>query len=578
MRKVHFDNAAGRKTFIGLVHAAGVQAVQERVLMDLPPELADLHRQGWIHIHDLDAYGLTYNCLQMDVLRRFPWARFRALREARRIPALLDYYRDLVVKLGNEQSGGIGSPNFDLELETAFARLELTDSEPNLEALRVALEGFVEWTNAARDRGGQTTYYLTLNLGLATGRVGRFATRALLEHFGSVGRALVKPNIVFKVKRGVSASRGDPNRDLLELALECTSHRMIPTYLLCDAEPNACCAPELLGIMGCRTRVVANTCGESRSVGRGNLAYVTVNLPRLALEVDRNHPDEPVASRLAHFEARWDEVAGAVQKLLLDRYRRLLALGADDFPCNRDFGLWLRDFAPGESLEPVFRNGTLSIGFIGLSEVVEILTREKFWASAAGYAAALDVVRHMRRVVDGWRTATGLNFTLLATSGELVSGRFPDLDARCFSHPVIRKRFYTNSFHVDVDSELGPFEKLQLEGPFHALANGGAISYVELASPPLGNVAALDDLVGSAVAAGVSYLGVNFPLDECRACGQQGTFDRCPACASANVLRVRRVSGYLEDLDYFTPGKKAEVARRRPNADPGARDEPCTSR
>jgi ribonucleoside-triphosphate reductase len=567
VKGIQFDNAAQRKTYVGWVYEVGTRAVQEHVLATIPEEFSRLHREGRIHIHDLEAYGQTYNCLQMDVLRGFPYGKLQGRPTFGRISGILDHFRDLVVKLGNEQSGGIGFPNFDADIETLFARLNIVDSRENLDILGDSLEAFIEWANQARDRCGQTTYYVSLNLGLATDTVGRFVSRKVLEYFRDSSLGIIKPNIVFKVKRGVNHLPGDPNHDLFRLALDSTCRKMIPTYLLFDSAPNAGLDPFKVAIMGCRTKVVADVVGEDRSVGRGNIDYVTINLPRIALEIDRTHHRATVDEKVRRFETEWASLAVSVKAILLDRYRRLLDLTADDFPCNQAFRLWLADFAsPGHGLETVFRHGTLSIGFIGLSEAMEVLTGEKFYASAEGRGIALDIVRFMRRVVDGFRQDLGLNFTLLATSGEYISGRFPAIDSESFDHPVLGKGFYTNSFHVDVDSRLNPFEKLAVEGPFHAYANGGCISYVEFSSAPLDNTEAVAELVQGGVLHGVNYLGINFPLDRCLDCEERGTFDRCTRCGSERIERIRRVSGYLEDLDYFTPGKKAEVARRLPNA------------
>jgi len=153
----------------------------------------------------------------------------------------------------------------------------------------------------------------------------------------------------------------------------------------------------------------------------------------------------------------------------------------------------------------------------------------------------------------------------LGTSGEFISGRFPSEDKKYFTHPLIEKGFYTNSFHIDVDSRLSPFDKLKFEGPFHKFCNGGCISYIEFQSAPLENVEAISELIEFAIKYDVNYLGFNYPLDICKECGTEGTFDICCECNSTNILRIRRVSGYLEDVDFFTLGKKAEVARRKPN-------------
>lgn len=226
-------------------------------------------------------------------------------------------------------------------------------------------------------------------------------------------------------------------------------------------------------------------------------------------------------------------------------------------------GIWRNT----SNLDDLLRRGTYSVGFIGLSETVELLTGAKMYQSQAGKALATEIAKTMNAFIMKRRNVTGMNWSLLATPGEMISGRFCTLDRKYFPHPIQGKGFYTNSFHVDVDSGLTPFEKLAFEGPFHTLCTGGSISYVEFSSALLENTQAISDVLSAATGYGISYLGINFPLDICGDCGQDGTFDQCPHCGSLNVTHIRRVSGYLENAAFFTDGKKAEVTHRRPNAE-----------
>ena len=197
--------------------------------------------------------------------------------------------------------------------------------------------------------------------------------------------------------------------------------------------------------------------------------------------------------------------------------------------------------------------------------VRQILTGKKYWKDDDAYNLALNFVRFMREYVDSQKNKYHLNFSLLATSGELISGRFVDIDKKLFDCDVLKKDYYTNSFHVDVDSKLPAYRKIQYEGPFHIYTNGGCITYVELAEAPLGNAVGLDELIEIATNSGVHYLGFNFPKDVCADCGATGTFDACPECGSHNITRIRRVSGYLEIQDFFTSGKLKESQNRKEN-------------
>lgn len=565
VKGIQYDNAAQRKTYVGYVYKAGTDTIKERVLNRLDEKYSLLHKEGKIHIHDLEAYGQTYNCLQMDILQGFPYERFMKYSDNRKINEIFNHFRDLIVKLGNEQSGGIGFPNFDEDVAFLFNRLNIAESQENLQVLKDSIESFIDWINCARERCGQVTYYVSLNLGLSTKIIGRLTAGWVIEYFKNSPIEIIKPNIIFKVKKGINYDEIDKNYDLFCLALESTCKKMIPTYLLFDSKTNEKYDPWKVAIMGCRTKVADNLFGGPCSIGRGNIAYISINLPRIALEVDRDHPNRDVYYKCCIFKDKWTEIATLVKEILMDRYNRLCELEPADFPCNYKFNLWIEDFKTVDSLEDVFKNGTLSIGFIGLSEAMEIISGERYYKSELIYSHAIDIIEHMRKVVDSFKAEHQLNFNLLASSGEFISGRFPEIDKQYFTHEVISKDFYTNSFHVNVDSDLHPIEKIIIEGPFHAYANGGCISYVEFSSAPLNNTEAVSEIIQTGIDNGVNYLGINFPLDKCRNCGCVGTFDDCFCCGSKDVLRIRRVSGYLEELEFFTTGKKAEVAFRRPN-------------
>ncbi len=566
MKGIQFDNASQRKSYVGYVYEAGVKVKKQAIMESLDESYSRLHTEGKIHIHNLEAYGQTYNCLTFNILNDFPYEQLNGISDYGKISEIFNHYKNIIAKLGNEQSGGMAFANFDEEIEILFGRLNISDNDNNLKILKECIESFIKWINGARERCGQVSYYVSLNLGLATSKIGRFATFSVLKYFKESSSECIKPNIIFKVKKGINYSPQDDNYDLFCQAVECTCKKMIPTYLLCDAKPNIDLNPHKIAIMGCRTRIVQNQYGDNTSIGRGNIAFITINLPRIALEIDRLYPETSAEEKIGIFIEEWTKTANIVKEILLDRYNKLLQLDTDDFPSNLKFNLWLKDFKSAKSLEEIFINGTLSIGFIGLSEAVEVLTGNKYYTSPQNYGVALDIVRHMRIIINEFRRDTNLNFTLLATSGEFISGRFLHIDSDTFSNNILKKGFYTNSFHVEVDSRLHPYEKLRYEGAFHELCNGGCISYVEFASAPLMNIEAIKEVIEVAINSGVSYFGINFPLDNCIKCGNIGTFDDCPQCGSKEIFRVRRVSGYLEDLDFFTAGKKAEVAHRRPNS------------
>ena len=557
------DNAANRKSYVGSIYNVGERDVKNTVLGSIPKEWAALHRDGYIHIHDLDAYGLTYNCLTFDILKAFPFSDFAGLSDTKIILGVFDFLKELFERVGNEQSGGMALANFDNDFATIFTKLGV-DYHGNEEVFRAAIRDLILWCNNTHTRMGQTSYYTSFNIGLAENDFARFLAFTLLDEFYGAGELIYKPNIIFKVARGISRFPNDKNYDLLMKALTCTGKKMIPTYLLCDCEMDRDTSPELLSIMGCRTRVVADRFGKIGAIGRSNIDNITINLPRLALEAVRDYPDAQPNELLEKIKEKWLDVADAVTGILLDRFHKTCRQDVDLFPTMKKYDLLCENMNKAE-LSEIFKHGTLSIGFIGLSETFDVIYHGKYWEDAVIYQAALDFVSFMRDYTDRQSEKYNLNFSLLATSGELISGRFEEIDQKRFKSDIFGKGFYTNSFHVEVDSRISAREKIEKEGKFHSFCNGGCITYVELAEAPLGNPQGLDELVEIAIKSGVHYLGFNYPKDVCADCGTSGTFDICPVCGSTYITRIRRVSGYLEIEDYFTSGKKHEAATREAN-------------
>ena len=564
MKQLNNDNAANRTSYVGYVYNVGEKTFKNEILNSLKPEWSKLHKEGYIHIHDLDAYGLTYNCLTFDLIKKFPYEEFNNLSDSRKILRLFEFMKDLFTKLGNEQSGGMAFANFDNEIAEVLEKLNV-NYENYKELISDSISELILWCNGNHSRMGQTSYYVTLNIGLAKNESARFIAKTLIDNFLNLGDLVFKPNIVFKVHDGVNLKKDDPNYDLLQLALTCTAKKMIPTYLLCDCKCDKEYKPENLSIMGCRTRVVTDLFGEDSVMGRGNIANISINLPRLALEVEQKYFGLNIDEKMDKLMNAWDEIASITKDILLDRYYKTCKRDADDFPTNSSYHLWCEDFKG--NLEEVFKHGTLSLGFIGLSEAIEVITKEKYYSGIDNYIRTLGFVKHMRDYCDFLKNQYHLNFSLLATSGELISGRFIDFDKKLFKPDVdiFSKGYYTNSFHIDVDSRLPGYKKIQLEGLFHELCNGGCITYIELGEAPLSNVEGLEEYINIAIKAGVHYLGFNYPKDVCNDCGFTGVFDDCPHCKSKNITRIRRVSGYLEILDGFTKGKKAEEKNRRSN-------------
>jgi ribonucleoside-triphosphate reductase len=234
----------------------------------------------------------------------------------------------------------------------------------------------------------------------------------------------------------------------------------------------------------------------------------------------------------------------------------------------------------------VLKHGTLSVGFIGLAETLKVLIGVHHGESERAQNLGLEIVGHMRAFLDAKAAATGLNFSLLATPAEGLSGRFVRIDRERFGsiEGVTDRDYYTNSFHVPVYYDINAFKKIELEAPYHALTNAGHISYVELDGDPTQNLEAFEAIIRHMKECGVGYGSVNHPVDRDPVCGYNGIIgDRCPKCGREEdgipFERIRRITGYLVGtLDRFNNGKRAEerdrvkhgVAQRRSGGAPAA--------
>ena len=195
------DNAANRKSYVGSIYNVGERDVKNTVLDSIPEEWAALHRDGYIHIHDLDAYGLTYNCLTFDILKAFPYSDFTGLSDIKIILGVFDFLKELFERVGNEQSGGMALANFDNDFATIFTKLGV-DYHGNEEVFRAAIRDLILWCNNTHTRMGQTSYYTSFNIGLAENDFARFLAFTLLDEFYCAGELIYKPNILSLMKTG----------------------------------------------------------------------------------------------------------------------------------------------------------------------------------------------------------------------------------------------------------------------------------------------------------------------------------------------------------------------------------------
>jgi ribonucleoside-triphosphate reductase len=347
------------------------------------------------------------------------------------------------------------------------------------------------------------------------------------------GETPIFPVSIFKVKEGVNFNDGDPNYDLFQLAIRCSAKRLFPNFSFLDAPFNKKFYKEgdynsEVAYMGCRTRVMANNYDPTKAVvcGRGNLSFTSINLPRIGIESNRDFD---------LFYKKLDDMMELVSRQLLHRFRIQCSKKGRNYPFLMGQGIWIDSdgIGPDDSVAEILKNGTLSIGFIGLAETMKAMTGKHHGEDENVRKQAFEVIKHMRDFCDRKSAETGLNFTLLATPAEGLSGRFVKIDREKYGKlPGITDRdYYTNSFHVPVYYPISAFEKLDIEAPYHDLTNAGHISYVELDGDTAKNPEAFEAVIRHMKEVGIGYGSVNHPVDRDPVCGYTGVIDDvCPRC------------------------------------------------
>ena len=319
--------------------------------------------------------------------------------------------------------------------------------------------------------------------------------------------------------------------------------------------------------MGCRTRVIGNAYDPSRELvtGRGNLSFTSINLPRLAIESKGN---------IDIFYEKLDAMMNLVIDQLMARYRIQAQKKVKNFPFLMGQGVWIDSdkLSPEDTIEEVLKHGTLSVGFIGLAECLKSLTGKHHGESEEARKLGIEIITRMRKRMDEETDKTHLNFSLLATPAEGLSGRFLRIDRKKYGviAGVTDREYYTNSFHVPVYYNCSAYDKIKIEAPYHALTNAGHISYVELDGDPLQNLPAFEKIIRCMKESGIGYGSINHPVDRDPCCGFTGIIgDTCPKCgrkesdADVGFERIRRITGYLVGtLERFNNAKRAEVEDR----------------
>lgn len=578
----------------------------------LNDEHAQAHKDGDIHIHDLDFLTLTTTCCQIDIRKLFKNGFSTGhgfLREPNDIQSYAALACIAIQSNQNDQHGGQSIPYFDYGMadgvRKTFKRLyytnigkiidikydkentvdkvkeyakkieeeqglvpcmandneymkaekaELSKFIPEVDIEKIqdlafkyatkevkratyqAMEAFIHNLNTMHSRAGAQIPFSSINYGTDTSVEGRLVMENVLlatESGLGNGETPIFPIQIFKMKEGINYNEGDPNYDLFKLACRVSAKRLFPNFSFIDAPFNYQYYKEgdpdtEVAYMGCRTRVMGNVYDPSREIvgGRGNLSFTSINLPRIALRVNKQ---TDVFFRDLEREIR------LCRDQLLERLEIQSQKRVKNYPFLMGQGIWIDSNRLGvdEEVREVLKHGTLSVGFIGLAETLKALTGKHHGESEDAQKLGLEIVGYMRKRMDDFSREYGLNFSLLATPAEGLSGRFVRLDRELFGNieGITDREYYTNSFHVPVYHEISAFDKIKLEGPYHALTNAGHITYVELDGDPLKNLDAFEEVVRAMKEAGVGYGSINHPVDRDPVCGFTGIIENeCPHC------------------------------------------------
>ena len=625
-------------------------AKQFNEMFVLKPEHAQAHREGDIHIHDMDFLTLTTTCCQIDLIKLFKGG-FSTGHGVLREPNDIQSYSALaciaIQANQNDQHGGQSVFNFDYSMaegvKKTFARryrdnmargLELLCDVENADdaakdmaeailkeagvkptlvqnetyraaeaqklagmgieeeqiqhlqnfahekavketnrATYQAMEALIHNLNTMNSRAGAQVPFSSINYGMDTSPEGRMVMKNLLlatEAGLGNGETPIFPIQIFRVKEGVNFNEGEPNYDLFKLACRVSAKRLFPNFSFQDAPFNLQYYKEghpetEISYMGCRTRVMANyACPDKEvSTGRGNLSFTSINLPRIAIKVNHN---------VDMFFSELDRMIDLVVAQLFERFEIQAAKKVRNYPFLMGQGVWLDSdkLDWDDEVREVLKHGTLSVGFIGLAETLKCLIGAHHGESEAAQNLGLEIIGHMRKRVDEYTRKTGMNVTLVATPAEGLSGRFVRIDRKKYGviEGVTDRDYYTNSFHIPVYYPISAMEKIRKEAPYHALTNGGHITYVEMDGDPTQNLEAFEKVVRFMEKCGVGYGSINHPVDRDPECGYNGIIgDTCPQCGrhedDHRFERIRRITGYLVgSLDKWNNGKRAEERDR----------------
>ena len=679
------------------------------LLNNINRKYAEEHKNGYIHIHDLNQYNLTFNCLFAPIGKLLQTG-FDSGTGFLRSPTSIQTAAALTAVIlqlqSNQQFGGIADDNIDFDLapfvdksfrknlrseleryveytgervvkpettiENELNKVSMNQPVQDLYArfpkscviraiqktdddTHQAMEGLIGNLNSLQSRSGNQVPFSSLNFGLDTSNCGRMVTdniiRSQMEGLGD-GLTAIFPILIFKLMKGYTFNEGDPNYDLYNKAIKCLCRRFYPNFVGVDnsfnkayiryetkdidltgrqvtlkkrgsdetmkldlsvptifskveweyevstgdywevvkAENGVLSVRKLIpnstvAAMGCRTRVLGNINGVEQTTGRGNIAFHTINLPRLAIEAHIAVADEQTRKEL--FFKRLDEILDDVKGSLLDRFALLANKTYENYPFTMQQGLYLtsddKQHDVTDKVGEVLKQGSLSIGYVGLAETVLLLTGKTYGVDHEVDDFAFSIIKHIRKFVDACQKETHMNWSCFATPAEATAGRFANIDKNLFGkekklkdvdlYRVFGKGFYTNSHMLDYSIPTTLENKIKMEAPYHKLTNAGHIFYYKIDGDLTKNPEAVKAVIDEMYKGDLGYFTVTMDSDDCLECGYHGIINnKCPKCGNKNedkIVRVRRITGYLTGsprksiTKSWNDGKLAELANRK---------------
>ena len=678
------------------------------LLNNINRKYAEEHKNGYMHIHDLNQYNLTFNCLFAPVGKLLQTG-FDSGTGFLRSPTSIQTAAALTAVIlqlqSNQQFGGIADDNIDFDLapfvDKSFKKnlkteldryveytgqriapvgqtiddvlkdvsmnqpmsklqrrfptvcimkaLEKTDDDTHQ-----AMEGLIGNLNSLQSRSGNQVPFSSLNFGLDTSACGRMVSdniiRSQMEGLGD-GLTAIFPILIFKLMQGYTFNEGDPNYDLYNKAIKCLCRRFYPNFVGVDnsfnkayiryetkdidltgrqvtlkkrgseetmdldltiptifskveweyevstgdywevvkAENGVLSVRKLIpnstvSAMGCRTRVLGNVNGVEQTTGRGNIAFHTINLPRLAIEAHIAVTDEQTRKDL--FFKRLDEILDDVKGSLLDRFALLANKTYENYPFTMQQGLYLtsddKQHDVTDKVGEVLKQGSLSIGYVGLAETVLLLTGKTYGVDHEVDDFAFSIIKHIRKFVDACQKETHMNWSCFATPAEATAGRFANIDKNLFEkekklkdvdlYRVFGKGYYTNSHMLDFSIPTTLENKIKMEAPYHKLTNAGHIFYYKMNGDLTKNPEAVKAVIDEMYKGDLGYFTITMDSDDCLECGYHGIINNeCPKCGCKDenrFVRVRRITGYLTGsprksiTKSWNDGKLAELADR----------------